>query len=117
MRRVLVVDDNEGLVEDLVEVLEGEGHEVRGAYDGRTALEHARGFAFQLALVDIRMPGMDGVALVRQLMSIQPRSHYLFMTGYSSDQTLSEAMALSQRAVLEKPLDLDRLIRLVAGSG
>lgn len=114
MRRVFVVDDNEPLVEDLVELFESEGHEVVCAYDGDAALLRAHEFAYHVALVDIRMPGIDGITLVRQLLPVRPRARHLFMTGYSNDQALSEAAALSQHAVLDKPLDLDRVLGLIA---
>jgi CheY-like chemotaxis protein len=116
MSRVLIVDDNRDLADDLAEILEGEGHEARVAYGGPEALEVATAFAFDAALVDIRMPDMDGVALVQRLMSSRPTSSYMFMTGFSSDRSLSEATAISQRAVLYKPLDIDRVLRLVAAS-
>jgi len=117
MSRVLVVDDNRDLADNLVEVLDAEGHEARAAYDAQHALQCAEQFAFDAALVDIRMPGMDGVALVHHLMRGHPRSSYMFMTGYSSEPTLAEAAAVSQRAVLGKPLDIPRLLRLVVAAG
>ncbi|MFI5308376.1 MAG: response regulator [Polyangiales bacterium] len=117
MSRVLVVDDNRELADDLAEILTGEGHEARVAYGGPDALEVASTFPFDAALVDIRMPDMDGVALVQRLMSERPASSYMFMTGYSSERSLSEAAAIAQRAVLYKPLDIDRVLRLVAASG
>jgi YD repeat-containing protein len=117
MSRVLVVDDNRDLADNLVEVLDAEGHEARAAYDAQQALACAQGFEFDAALVDIRMPDMDGVALVHRLMRDHPRSCYLFMTGYSSEPTLAEATAVSQRAVLGKPLDIPRLLRLVVAAG
>ncbi len=117
MSRVLVVDDNRELADDLAEILGGAGHQARAVYGGAAALQLSRNFDFDVALVDIRMPDMDGVTLVQHLMNVRPNAHYLFMTGDSSDRTLSEAAAMGQRAVLLKPLDIDRLLRLVAACG
>jgi CheY-like chemotaxis protein len=116
MSRVLVVDDNRDLADNLVEIFEAEGHEVKVAYCGEHALRRAVGFSYNAALVDIRMPDMDGVSLVYRLMRMHPRSHYLFMTGASRDRTLAEAAAVSQRAVLAKPVDIERVLRILAAA-
>jgi CheY-like chemotaxis protein len=116
MTKVLIVDDNVELADNLAEILQGEGHQVQAAYNAREAMERAGSFAFDAALIDIRMPDMDGVTLVHHLMRERPTSSYLFMTGYSKDRTLSEAEAISQRAVLSKPVDIARVLRLVGAS-
>lgn len=116
MSKVLVIDDNTELADNLAEILEAEGHEVQAAYGAQEAIERAASFPFDAALVDIRMPSMDGVTLVHHLMRERPTSSYLFMTGYSKDRTLSEAEAISQRAVLSKPVDIARVLRLVGAA-
>jgi len=113
MSKVLIIEDNTELADNLAEILEAEGHEVQAAYGAEDALARAATFPFDAALVDIRMPSMDGVTLVHHLMRERPRSNYLFMTGYSKDRTLSEAEAISQQAVLSKPVDIARVLRLV----
>lgn len=115
MARVLVVDDNRELADDVVEILTAEGHEAKAVYDGQQALELA-GYDYDTALVDIRMPHMDGVTLVKHLMRRHPERTYLFMTAFSGASTMLEALAMSQDAVLDKPLDFSRLLRLVHAS-
>ena len=117
MCRVLIVDDNRDLADDLAEIFRGEGHLSTVAYSGADALARADDSDFDVALVDICMPDMGGVALVHRLMRDRPDSSYLFMTGYAGDRTLSEAAAISQGAVLYKPLDIERVLRLVSASG
>lgn len=117
MCRVLVVDDNRDLADDLAEILAAEGHQVQTAYGGQHALDTAASYDFDTALVDIRMPDMDGVALVNHLMKTHPSQRYLFMTAFSESRTLSEALAISSQAVLEKPLDIGRVCRLVSAAG
>lgn len=114
MARVLVVDDNEALAEDVTEILEEAGHEARCAFSPSAALEEARAFPFDAALLDIRMPEMDGVTLARLLVGSRPEATFMFMTAYSSDKVVQEAMALSSGATLAKPLDLERLTRLMS---
>jgi CheY-like chemotaxis protein len=113
MARILVVDDNKELADDVVEILTAEGHDAKAAYDGEQALDVARGYAYDAALVDIRMPRMDGVTLVKHLMGRHPERTYLFMTAFAGANTMVEALAMSQDAVLDKPLDFPRLLRLV----
>jgi DNA-binding response OmpR family regulator len=113
MARVLVVDDNRELADDLVEILAAEGHEARAAYDGEQAIHAAREYDYDAALVDIRMPRMDGVTLVKHLMHDHPRRTHLFMTAFADASTMVEALAMSSDAVLDKPLDFPRLLRLV----
>ena len=113
-RRVLVVDDNRQLAENLAELLSDEGCEVSTAFTAEAALTAAAAHHFDLVLTDIRMPGMNGVELVRRLALRDPTSTFLLMTAYTSDQVLSAASHLGVvRAVLAKPLAVERLLELL----
>jgi CheY-like chemotaxis protein len=111
--RVLVVDDNRDLADNVVEILMADGHDAVAEYGGEGALARAQGFPFDAALIDIRMPGMSGVALAKRLMHDHPNQTYLLMTAYADMKTTEEALALGQRAVLDKPLDFELLRRLI----
>ncbi|MBK7826356.1 response regulator [Nannocystis sp.] len=112
--RVLVVDDNRHLAENLAELLSDEGCSVRTAFSAEEALRAAADAHFDLVLTDIRMPGMNGVELVRLLAQREPTATYLLMTAYTSDQVLSAASHLGVvRAVLAKPLAVERLLELL----
>ena len=112
--QVLVVDDNRLLAENLAEILTDEGCEVRTAFSGEAALAAAEGAHFDLVLTDIRMPGMNGVELVRRLALRDPRATFLLMTAYTSDQLLTAAAHLGVvRAVLAKPLAVEKLLALL----
>jgi len=112
--RVLVVDDNRQLAENLAELLSDEGCSVRTAFSAEEALRAAADAHFDLVLTDIRMPGMNGVELVRRLAQREPTATYLLMTAYTSDQVLSAASHLGVvRAVLAKPLAVERLLELL----
>jgi len=115
-RRILVVDDNVDGATSLSTLLRIEGHEVRIAHDGQTALEVAKGFQPQIAILDIRMPGMDGYELARRLrqqvglqnMSLVALSGY----GQREDQLRSEQAGFNHHVT--KPVDLKRLNALIA---
>ncbi len=112
--RVLVVDDNHQLAENLAELLADEGCVVSTAFSAEEALRAADLHHFDLVLTDIRMPGMNGVELVRRLALRDPTATFLLMTAYTSDQLLTVASNLGVvRAVLAKPLAVERLLELL----
>ena len=112
--RVMVVDDNRSLAENLAEILSEEGCEVCTAFTAEEALREADAHHFDLVLTDIRMPGMNGVELVRRLALRDPTATFLLMTAYTSDQVLSAASHLGVvRAVLAKPLAVERVLELL----
>lgn len=114
MLRVMVVDDNRQLAENLAEILSDEGCEVSTAFTAEEALRAADGDHFDLVLTDIRMPGMNGVELVRRLALRDPTATFLLMTAYTTDQVLTAAAQLGVvRAVLAKPLAVEQLLELL----
>jgi len=109
-RRVLIVDDNFELAENLAEILEEEGFAV-DAFDGALpALEHARHAAFDVALLDVKMPGIDGVDLHKALSRLHPHASYVLMTAFSSDARVREALDSGVSCVLPKPVPVDQLV-------
>lgn len=110
---ILIVDDNVDLAEDLKEVLEEEGVVVHLASDGFQALKLLEQFELKMVVTDMRMPGMDGVGLIREIRQRYPGMPVVLITAYSQDQQLAEARANGVLAVLSKPLDLQRLCELV----
>lgn len=109
-KRVLIVDDNHALADNLAELLEDEGYATLTAYSGEQAVEVAAGHPFDIVLTDIRMPGMNGVELVKRLSTINERAIFLLMTAYTSDAMLGEALRAGVRAILNKPVDLSELL-------
>ena len=118
LRRALIVDDNRALAEDLGEILELEGYEVRVFDDPVRALAECDEQEFDVALLDVRMPGLDGVALHRRLLERHPNTSFILMTGYSEDDRIAAALAAGVRTVLMKPVPLPELLRaLEEGQG
>lgn len=112
--RVLVVDDNRALADNLAEILADEGCTPTTAYTAEEALRIAQDTHFDIVLTDIRMPGMSGVELIERLSAREPRTTFLLMTAYTSDQMLSAAAHLGVvRAVLAKPLAVETLLDLL----
>jgi DNA-binding response OmpR family regulator len=112
-RRALVVDDNRALAEDLGEILASEGYEVSVFHDPVRALEESRELAFDVALLDVRMPKLDGVSLHRHLMETHPDARFVLMTAYTEDDRIAQALAAGVSQVLTKPVSLAALLEAI----
>lgn len=111
-RRILIVDDNRELAENLAEILEMEGLEALVMDDPHAVLDALRGHAglhFDAALLDVRMPGIDGIDLLRELASFAPDAIYLLMTAFTKEERLAQRDTRVRR-VLAKPFGPDALI-------
>ncbi len=112
-KRALIVDDNRALAEGLAEILEAQGYEIRVFDDPERALRESAGMPFDVALLDVRMPGMDGVTLQKQLMAEHPQTRFVLMTAYADDQRIAQGLAAGVCAVLTKPVPLDQLFSVL----
>jgi len=111
--RVLVVDDDADLARTTALILQGKGFAVNVAADGLAAIRQIEQNPFDIALMDIKMPGMDGVETYKRIKTIQPDIAAIMMTGFSVEDRIQEALREGALAVLTKPLDVDRLLELI----
>jgi DNA-binding NtrC family response regulator len=103
--RILVVDDERGMCEFLHFLLEGEGYEVDEAHSGVDALEKVQSAQFDLVLADIKMPGIDGLEMLRRIRESDEGIVVIVMTGYSSLETAIKAIKSDASDYLTKPFD------------
>lgn len=115
--RVLVTDDNWDAAETLALLLRLRGHEVRTAHDGLTALKVARAFQPQLALLDIQMPGLNGVDVARLLRRLPglPRLSIVAVSATEPDDSRLAPYGGVFDAHLVKPCDMDALEAILEG--
>ena len=106
---MLVVDDEELYRRALERILKRAGHEVTAARDGREALACITSEPFDLVLCDVKMPGISGLELVRQIQEFQPDLPAIVVTGYGSAEKSVEALRSGAFWYLEKPFDQDHL--------
>lgn len=111
--RVLVVDDDEGMVGTLRDILDACGYEVDVAFSGSEAMKLVRQRQPDSILMDIRMPGLNGVEAFRELKRLSPGSFVIFMTAYAASHLVEEARTEGAIEVLSKPLDLARALTLI----
>ena len=111
--RILVVDDELVVRDSLKEWLDDEGFQVDMAESGEEALEKVTKETFHLMLLDIKMPGMDGVEVLKRSKGIRPELPVVMMTAYATVETAVEAMKVGALDYLLKPFDPDTLVPLV----
>jgi DNA-binding NtrC family response regulator len=110
---VMIIDDNIDLAENLGEILEDEDIASEVVSDGMTALTRLESGTFDLVITDIRMPGMDGIQVLKAIHNRWPALPVIVMTAYSSDSSLEEAAASGALGVISKPIDIEQVIGLV----
>ena len=111
--RVLVVDDDKGMAETLRDILGASGYEVDVAFSGEEAMERVRERPPDGILMDIRMPGFNGVEAFRELKRLTPDSFVIFMTAFAASGLVEEAWTEGAVEVLAKPLDVARTLSLI----
>ena len=114
MARILVADDEQGLRTFVAEALETDGHVVAQAADGVDAARSLARESFDLLITDLKMPRMDGMALLRQARLEQPEMEVIVVTAHGSVDTAVEAMKLGAFDYLEKPIAGPGQLRLLA---
>ena len=113
MARILVADDEAGLREFITDSLELDEHTVVAAKDGKEAAKHLDERGFDLVLTDLKMPGMDGMQLLRKVRAEQPEVEVIMMTAHGSVDNAVEAMKLGAFEYLQKPLSGPDELRLL----
>jgi len=111
--RVLVVDDEEIVRESLGGWLVQDGHEVETVADGPAALERVRAGRWSILLVDLKMPGMDGLQVLEQVRKLQPGAAVVIMTAYATVDTAVTAIKLGAYDYLVKPFDPEELSLMI----
>jgi general secretion pathway protein E len=113
---VLIVDDDANMCETLADILEEKDYRVAVAHDGPQAIEDVKGQHFDLALIDIVMPGMNGVETLRQIKAIDPQLTTMLITGHTAlGESVSEAIEAGVAGVLYKPLDINAIVEMIEG--
>ncbi len=113
---ILIVDDNVSLARTMSFVLKRKGFTVVTAKDGLEAIERVREMPFDIILLDIKMPIMDGVETHREIKKIRPKAVVVMMTAYSVEDMVREALQDGAYGVIYKPVDMDKVIALIEES-
>ena len=107
--RILVADDEPRIVEVCVQMLSELGYQVKGVYSGQEAIASLEAEPFDLLVVDIRMPDVDGLMVLRRALEVDPNITTVFITGYATMGRVIEALNSGARGLLLKPFGIDQL--------
>lgn len=112
-KKVLIVDDQFGIRVLLQEVLSQEGYTVFQAPNGQKALELVKEESPDLILLDMKIPGMDGLEILRNICRMEVDTKVIMMTAYGELDLIQEAMEMGALAHFTKPFDIDELRQAV----
>jgi excisionase family DNA binding protein len=113
-RRVLIVDDEASIREFLSKTLALENYEVETVDSGGAALDRMRTSSYDLLIADLKMPGIDGLTLIRQAKSLNADLRTIIVTGYSSESSAIEAVNLGVNRYLLKPFSIPKILSAAA---
>ena len=113
---ILIVDDDAGMCETLSDIMDDIDYRTVVALDGYEALEKVGEAAFDVILMDIKMPGMNGVETLKEIKKLRPEATVVMMTAYAVEDLVEEALHEGACGVLYKPLDVNSMISLIEGT-
>jgi DNA-binding NtrC family response regulator len=111
--RILIVDDDDTIRSTMKAILEDEGYEVDLAASGKEGIKKSKETSYNIALLDIRLPDMEGVELLKLMKPAIPRTRRIMVTGYPSTQNAIEALNKNADAYLIKPVDIEKLLNTI----
>ncbi len=114
--RILIVDDDEVVRLSYLRSLAGAHHDAEAVWDGAEALRAMEQRPFDVVLLDVRMPGMDGMSVLRTIKERWPESQVVIITGYPSLETVKDAIQIGACDYLSKPVGPLEIIHAANGA-
>jgi two-component system, OmpR family, response regulator len=111
--RVMIVDDEQDFLETIVKRMQARSIDVTGAESGYKALELLDGRDFDVMILDVKMPGMDGIETLREIKKKKPLTEVIMLTGHASVESGIQGMQLGAFDYVMKPVALDELLEKV----
>ncbi|MEM4246280.1 MAG: response regulator [Candidatus Bathyarchaeia archaeon] len=113
MKRILIVDDDRAFLESLAGILKSQGYSVDVAETGREAIDKSKETYYNLALLDIRLPDMDGTELLRLIDGHLPKTVKIIVTGYPSVENAVKALNMNADGYVTKPTNPLELLGII----
>lgn len=111
--RILVIDDDENIRKVLIAILTDEGYTVDSAGTGKEALEKTKKQLFNVALIDVRLPDIEGIELLTKFRPMSPKMRKIIITGYPTLQNAIQAVNGGADAYIMKPFDVDKVLKII----
>jgi len=112
-KHILVIDDDESVLGTIARILELEGYKVETARSGKEAIEKSNLDSYNLAIIDVRLPDMDGTDLLTAMRDTTPKMIKIMLTGYASAGGRTETVRRNADGYLVKPIEVDDLLRTI----
>jgi DNA-binding NtrC family response regulator len=112
--RILIVDDDENIRKVLTTILEEEGYVIESVDTAKKAIERTKRKAYNIALIDIRLPDMEGIELLTKMKDTTPKMRKIIITGYPTIQNAVEAVNRGADAYILKPFDMEKVLKKIA---
>lgn len=112
-KSVLIVDDDEDICTNIRDILTDQGYRADAAQDGPSAIRLVREKSYDVALLDYKMPGMDGATLCREIKQLRPELIAIMVTACAGSDGLRQAQEAGTWRILHKPVDLSQLLPMV----
>lgn len=110
---ILIVDDNEKLCQNLRDILEFKGYDTHMAYDGYHAIESINSRNFSIVIMDIKMPGINGLDTLKILKQLTPNTIFIMITAFADDIFYKEKVKSEEIKIVQKPIDMDKLLSII----
>lgn len=111
--RILIVDDDENIRKVLLAILEDKGYTVESVGTAREAVEKSKRKFYNLALIDIRLPDMEGIELLTKMRDTTPKMRKVIITGYPTLQNAVDAVNKGADAYIVKPFDVEKVLNTI----
>ena len=111
--RILIVDDDENIRKVLAAILEDEGYSVESVDTAKKGIEKSETDFFNLALLDVRLPDMEGIELLAKLRETKPKMRKIIITGYPTLQNAVGAVNKGADAYVMKPFDVEKMLKTI----
>ncbi|MGB8779063.1 MAG: response regulator [Candidatus Bathyarchaeia archaeon] len=111
--RILIVDDDENIRKVLLAILEDKGYTVESVGTAREAVEKSKRKFYNLALIDIRLPDMEGIELLTKMRDTTPKMRKIIITGYPTLQNAVDAVNKGADAYIVKPFDVENVLNAI----
>lgn len=111
--RILVIDDDESIRKVLTAILEDEGYTVESVDTAKKAIQKTKKKIYNLALIDIRLPDMEGIELLTKMKDTTPKMRKVIITGYPTLRNAIEAVNKGADAYIVKPFDMEKVLKTI----
>ena len=111
--RILIVDDDENIRKVLQAILEDEGYAIETAETAKKGIEKSEKAFYNLALIDVRLPDMEGIELLSKLRSFKPKMRKIIVTGYPTLQNAISAVNKGADAYVMKPFEVEKILQTI----